>query len=105
MPAADYPTTPSLRRGKRRWMLDARLKDVPSRVSFELMSTLSEIEAAIKRLPSSQVDELALWLQQQRARKPAASMPEPDFLTRAIAIWGETPAGEPLSALVSQTRG
>ena len=86
-------------------MLDARLKGGRSRVRSQLMSTLSEIEAAIKRLPSSKLDELALWLEQQRASKPAASMPEPDFLTRAKAIWGERPAGEPLSALVSQTRG
>jgi len=69
------------------------------------MSTLSEIEAAIRQLPSSQLDELALWLERQRARRPPDSMPEPDFLTRAKAIWGEKPAGEPLSALVSQTRG
>ena len=86
-------------------MLDAHLKGGCSRVMLQLMSTLSEIEAAIKRLPSSQLDELALWLEQQRSRRPAASMPEPDFLTRAKAIWGERPAGEPLSALVSQTRG
>ena len=68
------------------------------------MSTLSEIEAAIERLPAPQVDELALWLEQHRVRKPAASAPEPDFLARAKAIWGETPEGEPLSALVSQAR-
>jgi hypothetical protein len=70
-----------------------------------MMSTLSEIEAAIERLPASQLDELASWLEQQRARKPAASVPEPDFLVRATEIWGERPAGEPLSALVSQARG
>jgi hypothetical protein len=69
------------------------------------MSTLSEIEAAIERLPTPQVDELAFWLEQHRARKPATSVSEPDFLARAKAIWGETPTGEPLSALVSQARG
>jgi hypothetical protein len=74
-------------------------------VGFEFMSTLSEIEAAIKRLPAPQVDELALWLEQHRTRKATPSVREPDFLTRAKTIWGETPAGEPLSALVSQTRG
>jgi hypothetical protein len=68
------------------------------------MSTLGEIEAAIERLPASQVDELALWLEQRRARKPATSISEPDFLARAKTIWGETAAGEPLSALVSQAR-
>jgi hypothetical protein len=81
------------------------LKAELGRVRFELMSTLSEIEAAIKRLPASQLDELAFWLEQHRARKPATSVSEPDFLARAKAIWGETPAGEPLSALVSQARG
>jgi len=69
------------------------------------MSTLGEIEAAIERLPAPQVDELALWLEQHRARKPATFVSEPDFLARAKAIWGERPAGEPLSALVSQARG
>jgi len=69
------------------------------------MSTLGEIEEAIKRLPASQLDELARWLEQKRAPKPTTSMAEPDFLARARAIWGETPAGEPLSALVSHARG
>ena len=32
---------------------------------------------------------------------PAAS---PDFLSRAKSIWGEQPAGEPLSALVAEGR-
>ncbi len=76
-----------------------------SRVKLELMSTLREIEAAIERLPAGQLDELAFWLEQRRARKPTTSVSEPDFLARAKAIWGETPAGEPLSALVSQARG
>jgi hypothetical protein len=68
------------------------------------MRTLSEIEAAIERLPASQLDQLALWLEQHRVRKPATSAPEPDFLASAKAIWGETPQGEPLSTLVSQAR-
>jgi predicted nucleic acid-binding protein len=68
------------------------------------MSTLSEIEAAIERLSATQTDELALWLEKYRARKPATSASEPDFLGRAKAIWGETPAGEPLSVLVAQAR-
>jgi len=68
------------------------------------MSALREIEAAIERLPASQVDELALWLERRRAPKPAGSVAEPDFLARAKAIWGESPAGEPLSVVVSQTR-
>jgi len=43
------------------------------------MSALREIEAAIERLPASQVDELALWLERRRAPKPAGSVAEPDF--------------------------
>ena len=69
------------------------------------MSTLSEIEEAIKGLPAPDLDELAQWLEQQRARKPIASALEPDFLARAKAVWGETPPGEPLSEMVSQARG
>ena len=83
------------------WELERRAL----RRKIRLMSTLREIEAAIRRLPASQVDELALWLEQQRTRKPVASASEPDFLARAKAIWGETPTGQPLSALVSQARG
>ena len=70
-----------------------------------MMSTLREIEAAIERLPAAQVDELAFWLEQRQARKPTTSVSEPDFLACAKAIWGDKPAGEPLSALVSQARG
>ena len=47
------------------------------------MSTLREIEAAIERLPAVQLDELAFWLEQRRARKPTTSVSEPDFLGRA----------------------
>ncbi len=30
---------------------------------------------------------------------------QPDFLSRAKAIWGEHPAGKPLSAVVAEARG
>ena len=70
------------------------------------MSTLAEIEEAIEHLPGSQVEELAAWLDQRRPRKPVTPpVSEPDFLSRAKAIWGEAPAGKPLSALVSEARG
>jgi len=70
------------------------------------MSTLAEIEEAIEHLPEPQVEELASWLGQRRLRKAVvAPVPEPDFLSRAKAIWGEAPAGKPLSALVSEARG
>ena len=81
------------------------MKSGRSRLKFKLMSTLREIEAAIERLPAVQLDELAFWLEQRRARKPTTSVSEPDFLGRAKAIWGDKPAGEPLSVLVSQARG
>ena len=35
----------------------------------------------------------------------AEPVPQPDFLARAKAIWGEQPAGKPLSQIVSETRG
>ena len=39
------------------------------------------------------------------ARLVPASTPTPDFITRAKAVWGETPPGKPLSAIVSEDRG
>jgi len=38
---------------------------------------------------------------------PASTAPavQPDFLARAKAIWGDHPAGEPLSAVVAEGRG
>ena len=69
------------------------------------MSTLAEIEAAIEHLPAPQVERLAAWLEQRRARKTVtAPSSEPDFLARAKAIWGDAPEGKPLSALVSEAR-
>ena len=69
------------------------------------MSTLAEIEAAIEHLPAPQVERLAAWLEQRRPRKAVTALPqEPDFLARAKAIWGDAPAGRPLSALVSEAR-
>lgn len=34
-----------------------------------------------------------------------ANSPQPDFLNRAKAIWGEAPAGKSLSAIVPEARG
>ena len=69
------------------------------------MSTLAEIESAIETLPPPQVEELTVWLEQRRLhRAVTASAAEPDFLARAKAIWGELPAGKPLSGLVSELR-
>lgn len=36
---------------------------------------------------------------------PATPVAQPDFLARARAIWGEKPAGKPLSEVVSEARG
>ena len=36
---------------------------------------------------------------------PARPAPTPDFLGRAKAVWGETPSGKALSAVVSEARG
>ena len=46
------------------------------------MSTITEIESAIERLPVPQVDELAIWLEAHRARR-AASPPAEAWLKRA----------------------
>ena len=67
------------------------------------MSTLAEIEEAIVRLPTPQVEELAVWF--ERLRVKTSKVPEPDFLARAKAVWGDQPDGKPLSELVSEGRG
>ena len=36
---------------------------------------------------------------------PVTPAVTPDFLARAQAVWGEAPAGKPLSALVAEARG
>lgn len=36
---------------------------------------------------------------------PATATPQPDFLARAKAIWGDQPPGKPLSAIVAEARG
>ena len=35
----------------------------------------------------------------------ASTVPQPDFLARAKAIWGEQPAGKALSEVVAEARG
>jgi hypothetical protein len=69
------------------------------------MSTLAEIEAAIEKLPASQLQQLVTWLN-KRWLDPELStlVTEPDFLARARKIWGENPGGTPLSELVSEAR-
>jgi len=57
------------------------------------MSTIVEIETAIERLPTPQVDELAVWLEAYRARR-AASLAAEAWLKRArgAALPGTTTA-------------
>ena len=69
------------------------------------MSTLVEIEEAIVQLPTPQVEELAVWLERRRLKTSVAEVPEPDFLARAKAVWGDHPVGAPLSELVAEGRG
>lgn len=69
------------------------------------MSALAAIEAAIEHLAPPQLDELAAWLEQRRLRTAVTAIAvEPDFLSRAKAIWGETPAGKQLSDLILESR-
>ncbi len=72
---------------------------------FHAVSTLAEIEEAIVRLPDPQVEELEAWLSRRRTKTAVAKAPEPDFLSRAKAVWGNAPTGKPLSELVSEGRG
>lgn len=69
------------------------------------MSTLTEIEEAIDRLPPPQVERLSEWLQVRRLKSVDGQVPEPDFLSRAKAVWGAHPVGKPLSELVTEVRG
>ena len=49
------------------------------------MSTLAEIETAIECLPTPQVEELAAWLEEYRARRAAALAAE-GWLKRARGV-------------------
>jgi hypothetical protein len=55
------------------------------------MSTLSEIESAIERLPAAQIAELAEWLERFRAR-PGVQLPVEAWLeqTRGAALQAVT---------------
>jgi hypothetical protein len=68
------------------------------------MSITVTVENDTIKLPVHLPDgtRLEITLPEQGATPPGAA--EPDFLARAKAIWGEQPAGKPLSALVSDSR-
>jgi phytoene dehydrogenase-like protein len=57
------------------------------------MSSIAEIEEAIKKLPAPQVDELASWLETHRQRRATPPTVE-NWLQRArgAALHGETTA-------------
>jgi antitoxin (DNA-binding transcriptional repressor) of toxin-antitoxin stability system len=52
-------------------------------------------------------EEVEVTQQDQVVAKvvPVKQTVTPDFLARAKAIWGETPSGKALSAVVSEARG
>ncbi len=73
-----------------------------SRLRYNMvMSSIAEIEAAIEKLPAPQVDELAVWLETFRLRRPAAPLIE-SWLeqARGAATQGVTTAG-----VMALTRG
>ena len=57
------------------------------------MSSILEIEAAIEKLPGSQVDELAIWLEAHRSRRGQVAPVDGWFeRARGAAIAGVTTA-------------
>ena len=65
------------------------------------MSAITEIEQAIERLPTPQVDELAHWLDAHRARRTTA-LPVDAWLNRAR---GAARPDATTEDLMSLTRG
>jgi len=65
------------------------------------MSTITEIEAAIERLPEPQVDELAAWLETLRMRRTTAPAVE-SWLSRAV---GAAKPGVTTADVMALTRG
>lgn len=65
------------------------------------MSTISEIEAAIEKLPPSAVDELARWLDAHRARRSELRSVDA-WLERAC---GAATPGSTTDELLTVTRG
>jgi antitoxin (DNA-binding transcriptional repressor) of toxin-antitoxin stability system len=71
--------------------------------------------ASVQQVPE-QWAKIARWLaageevevtQQDQvvAKLVPVSRPQPDFLARAKAVWGDQPPGQPLSELVNDARG
>ena len=65
------------------------------------MSSVAEIEKAIEKLPVTQVDELAGWLERHRVKR-ATPPPVESWLQRAR---GAARSGETTAKVMSLTRG
>jgi hypothetical protein len=65
------------------------------------MSSIAEIESAIEKLPSPQVEELAGWLEMLRVRR-ATPPPVESWLERAR---GAARPGETTANVMALTRG
>ena len=74
------------------------------------MSAIEMVIEKVKHLDETHARQLLTWLQgKERAAAstppPVNAITHPDFLTRAKTVWGEQPAGKPLSELVAEARG
>ena len=65
------------------------------------MNTIAEIEIVIERLPTLQVEELAIWLEAYRVRRAAALAAEA-WLKRA---WGAALPDVTTADVMALTRG
>ena len=74
---------------------------VSKKLYFKSMSTLSEIEAAIEKLPEPQIDELAQWFSQRLAMKGRPAGLD-EWITRAR---GAAKLGVTTDSIMSETRG
>ena len=65
------------------------------------MSTVAEIEAAIERLPSAEVEEVAAWLESLRGRRAARTTVN-EWLSRATGV---AKPGVTTDDILKMTRG
>lgn len=68
------------------------------------MSTLVDIEVAIEKLPTPQIDELALWLEAHRASR-AASQGSPATEAWLLQARGAARSGVTTAEAMALTRG
>ena len=69
--------------------------------SLSAMSTVAEIEAAIERLPLTEVEKVAEWLESHRAQRSTGPPPE-EWLARAR---GAARPGATTAEVMALTRG